>query len=158
MTASLLAQTRKPVPARRKPPPPPLPALQTEAADVDCPTPLGVGVATKEIYCDVLTGRDPAVGVIIKLPPHSGPVTLTFDLHNRHTYFEEEARQRGYPATSCGDPGGGPRKPGKRVDARVPNSGARQSLDAGGHAADARTAGRQPVVSHPRDVARDRTA
>jgi hypothetical protein len=30
--------------------------------------------------------------VIIKLPPHKGPVTLTFDLHNRHTYSEELVR------------------------------------------------------------------
>src|SRR5439155_1682782 len=26
------------------------------------------------------------------LPPHEGPVTLTFDLHNRHTYSEELVR------------------------------------------------------------------
>jgi len=41
------------------------------------------------VFCDVLTGRDPAEGVVITLPPHTGPVTLTFDLHNRHTYSEE---------------------------------------------------------------------
>ena len=41
------------------------------------------------MFCDVLTGRDPAGGIIITLPPHSGPVTLSFDLHNRHTYSEE---------------------------------------------------------------------
>ena len=40
-------------------------------------------------YCDVMSGRDPAGGVLISLPPHPGPVTLTFDLHNRHTYSEE---------------------------------------------------------------------
>ncbi len=60
-------------------------------------------MSTKEIFCDVLTGRDPAGGVIIKLPPHAGPVTLTFNLHNRHTYSEEEVRQhqayRRYTAT-----------------------------------------------------------
>ncbi|MNC85445.1 hypothetical protein D3C83_10440 [compost metagenome] len=33
-------------------------------------------------------GRDPAEGIIIELPPHTGPVTLTFDLHNRHTFSE----------------------------------------------------------------------
>jgi hypothetical protein len=37
----------------------------------------------------VLSGRDPAGGIIISLPPHQGPVTLSFDLHNRHTYSEE---------------------------------------------------------------------
>jgi hypothetical protein len=36
-----------------------------------------------------LTGRDPKEGVIINIPPHRGPVTLTFELHNRHTYSEE---------------------------------------------------------------------
>ena len=50
---------------------------------------LGEGVKTKLTFCDVLIGRDPAGGIIITLPPHTGPVTLTFDLHNRHTYSEE---------------------------------------------------------------------
>ena len=30
----------------------------------------------------------------LTLPPHTGPVTLTFDLHNRHTYSEEQVRQQ----------------------------------------------------------------
>jgi hypothetical protein len=37
----------------------------------------------------VLTGRDPSAGIVIAIPPHTGPVTLTFDLHNRHTYSAE---------------------------------------------------------------------
>ena len=41
------------------------------------------------MFCDVLIGREPAGGIVIKLPPHQRPVTLTFDLHNRHTYSEE---------------------------------------------------------------------
>jgi hypothetical protein len=41
------------------------------------------------MFCDVLTGRDPAEGIIIPIPRHTGPVILTFDLHNRHTYSEE---------------------------------------------------------------------
>ncbi|MGH3063993.1 MAG: hypothetical protein ACRDMK_06605, partial [Gaiellaceae bacterium] len=41
------------------------------------------------MFCDVLTGRDPADGIIIKLPPYTGTATLTFDLHNRHLYSEE---------------------------------------------------------------------
>ncbi len=57
-----------------------------------CPTPLGVGVKTKANFCDVLTGRDPAAGILITLPPHKGPVTLTFDLHNRQTYSEEQVQ------------------------------------------------------------------
>src|SRR5436190_16908270 len=77
--------TRKPAPPA---PPPPIKA----APEMTCPAPLGVGVATKESYCDVMAGRDPAAGILIRLPPHKGPVTLTFDLHNRHTYSEEQTK------------------------------------------------------------------
>ncbi len=59
-----------------------------------CPAPLGVGVTSKRSFCDVLTGRDPAAGIIITLPAHRGPVTLTFDLHNRHTYSEEQMKDK----------------------------------------------------------------
>jgi hypothetical protein len=65
------------------------PALKTEPAVMECPSLLGEGVITKRSFCDVLTGRDPAAGIIIKLPPHTGDLTLTFDLHNRHTFSEE---------------------------------------------------------------------
>jgi hypothetical protein len=65
------------------------PATKTEPAMFDCPSLLGEGVQTKRSFCDVLTGRDTAEGIIIKLPPHTGPLTLRFDLHNRHTYSEE---------------------------------------------------------------------
>jgi hypothetical protein len=54
-----------------------------------CPSPLGTGVQTKRMYCDVLTGRDLMDGIQVMLPPHTGTVTLTFDLHNRHLYSEE---------------------------------------------------------------------
>ena len=84
------AQTPRPV--RRPATPPPLAAPKTEAADLTCPTPLGVGVKTRLAFCDVMSGRDPAGGILIKLPPHRGPVVLTFDLHNRHTYSEEQVR------------------------------------------------------------------
>lgn len=73
--------------ARRPAPAPP--PIKAEAAMLDCPSPLGDGVHTSRAFCDVLTGRDPAAGIIVKLPPHTGDVTLTFDLHNRHTYSEE---------------------------------------------------------------------
>jgi hypothetical protein len=53
-----------------------------------------MGVRTKREFCDVLTGRDPKEGIIITLPPHRGGVTLRFDLHNRHTYSEEEVRMK----------------------------------------------------------------
>jgi hypothetical protein len=87
--ATLSAQARRP--ARRPAPPP---ATKTVAPEMDCPSPLGVGVTTKTTYCDVLTGRDPATGILIKLPPHRGPVTLTFDLHNRETYSEEQVKAK----------------------------------------------------------------
>jgi hypothetical protein len=78
-------------------------ATRQEPATLQCPSLLGEGVATGRSFCDVLTGRDPAEGIIIDLPPHTGPVTLTFDLHNRHTYSEELVRAnrafRRYTAT-----------------------------------------------------------
>ena len=90
--APLTAQTR-----RAAPRPPALPPLTKAAAEVQCPSLLGEGVQTKRSFCDVLTGRDPAGGILIALPPHIGPVTLTFDLHNRHTYSEELVKtNRGY--------------------------------------------------------------
>ncbi len=62
-----------------------------------CPAPLGAGVKTKVTFCDVLSGSDPEQGVVITLPPHQGDVTLTFDLHNRHTYSEEQVKMnRGF--------------------------------------------------------------
>ena len=73
----------------RKPPPP---RVVTETASLSCPSPLGTGVKTKRTFCDVLTGVDPRGGIQIKLPPHRGEVTLKFDLHNRHTYSEDEVR------------------------------------------------------------------
>jgi hypothetical protein len=85
----LAAQTRKPV---RKPAAPPASALKQVAPAIICSAPLGVGVKTKANFCDVLTGRDPAAGILIALPPHKGPVTLTFDLHNRQTYSDEQVR------------------------------------------------------------------
>ena len=88
-TASASAQTRPPV---RRPAPVPLVAPLKVVPEMTCPTPLGVGVNTKEAFCDVMTGRDPADGMLIKLPAHKGPVELTFDLHNRHTYSEEQAK------------------------------------------------------------------
>jgi hypothetical protein len=84
------AQARR-TPTRRAPAKPP--ATRTEPAMMMCPEVLGEGVQTHRTFCDVLTGRDPAAGIIITLPPHTGPVTLTFDLHNRHTYSEDLVRQ-----------------------------------------------------------------
>lgn len=69
--------------------------LKTEPAAVRCPAPLGDGVRTKRAFCDVLTGRDVAEGIEVTIPPHTGPVTMSFDLHNRHTYSEELVRTNG---------------------------------------------------------------
>src|SRR4029453_2641036 len=86
------AQARR-TPQRRAPAPAPAPPMpKTEAAMISCPEVVGQGVQTKRNFCDVLIGRDPASGIIVTLPPHSGPVTLTFDLHNRATYSDEEVK------------------------------------------------------------------
>jgi hypothetical protein len=82
-------QARKPV---RRPAVAPLAPPVKEPANLTCPTPLGIGVTTKLAFCDIMSGRDPAEGILIKLPEHRGPVTLTFDLHNRHTYSEEQVK------------------------------------------------------------------
>lgn len=91
---ALTAQTRPPA---RRGGPPPQPPPKIEPAMVQCPSLLGEGAQTKRSFCDVITGRNPAEGIIITIPPHGGSATLTFDLHNRHTYSEELVRtKRGY--------------------------------------------------------------
>ena len=86
--------TKKPAPrpATRKPAPPKLLPPVTEPAMFNCPTSLGQGVRTDVMFCDVQVGRDPMAGIVIPFPPHQGPVTLSFDLHNRHTYSEEQIK------------------------------------------------------------------
>ena len=92
-TGVVEAQTRRRQPASK---PKPVP-LKTEPAKVTCPESLGVGVRTGMSYCFVLAGREPAQGVLIGVPPHTGEATLRFDLHNRHTYSEEQMKAgRGY--------------------------------------------------------------
>jgi len=61
---------------------------------LSCPSVLGDGVRTARTYCDVPIERDPAAGVIVDLPEHTGPVTLLFDLHNRHVYSEDLVKAR----------------------------------------------------------------
>ena len=80
--AAAEGQTRRRTPAKPVPP-------KKEPAQVTCPATVGTGVKTGRVFCDVLTGRDPADGILIKIPPHTGDVTLFFDLHSRHTYSEE---------------------------------------------------------------------
>jgi hypothetical protein len=87
------AQTgqRRPAPAPKSKPAPPAPP-KTEPAQIKCSELLGAGVKTNASFCFVLAGRDPAQGVVVTIPAHTGPATLTFSLHNRHTYSEEEMR------------------------------------------------------------------
>lgn len=100
LAAPVDAQTRKtparrPAPARKAPAKPPAPAPLTRVpATVVCPSELGDGVATKRRFCDVLTGLDPRAGIVITVPPHRGPVTLSFELHNRHTYSAELVKRK----------------------------------------------------------------
>jgi hypothetical protein len=84
----IAAQTRRPAK------PAPAPAVKREPATLKCQSELGIGVKTKRTFCDVFTGREPTEGVIVTIPPHRGTATLTFDLHNRHTYSEEQVRAR----------------------------------------------------------------
>jgi hypothetical protein len=88
-TVPLLAQrggttARKPAPASK-------PVSKVEPAEVKCPEQLGTGLKTKASFCFVLAGRDPVDGVLVTIPPHT-QATLRFDIHNRHTYSEEEVR------------------------------------------------------------------
>jgi hypothetical protein len=93
-SASVLAQSKTPA---RRAAPAPAPKTTTAPATLTCPSELGLGVRSKLSFCDVLTGKDPAEGIIVTFPPHLGEVTLQFDLHNRHTYSEDEARaNRGF--------------------------------------------------------------
>jgi hypothetical protein len=91
--AAPLAAQRRPTtkkPATRKPAPV---ALKTLTPDVKCPSLIGMGVKTVRSFCDVPAGRDPAQGIVVTLPPHTGPGTLTFDLHARHLYSEDEIKR-----------------------------------------------------------------
>ena len=90
-TPDLIAQARRGGAAA------PAAAMRTEPAKVNCPQLLGVGVQSARSFCDVIVTRDPAEGIIIPLPAHTGVMTLTFDLHNRHLYSEELAKSsRGF--------------------------------------------------------------
>jgi hypothetical protein len=69
---------------------------KTTTPEVKCPSLIGMGVKTVRSFCDVPAGRDPSDGVVISIPPHAGNATLTFDLHARHLYSEDEMK-RGKP-------------------------------------------------------------
>jgi hypothetical protein len=107
--ATLMASSSTSVQAKKKTqrttakkPPAPLP-LKIEPATVQCKEALGKGVRTSASYCFVLAGMDPAQGVLVTVPPHNGPATLMFNLHNRHTYSEEDVKAgRGFASYSAG--------------------------------------------------------
>jgi hypothetical protein len=82
------AQARRRPPTRTAKPVPP----RVEPAKVTCPENLGTGVRTGAQYCFVLAGRDPSQGAMVAIPPHTGEAVLRFNLHNRHTYSEEQTR------------------------------------------------------------------
>ena len=102
LAAALLAGVPAAAQSRRtskKPPPKPAAkaapaaALKTMTPDVKCPSLIGMGVKTVRSFCDVPAGRDPAQGIVITLPAHTGAGTLTFDLHARHLYSEDEMKR-----------------------------------------------------------------
>jgi hypothetical protein len=83
------AQTRKAPPKKTTAKKAAAPALSRIQAEWRCASELGIGVSTQRRFCDVLTGSDPKEGVLVTIPPHRGPVTMSFELHNRHTYSAE---------------------------------------------------------------------
>lgn len=97
--ASPILDARSGQTTRRKTPPRP-PAAKSRPAPaappvrepplMQCAAILGNGLTTQRLYCDVLAGNDPAAGLRMTIPPHTGPVTLFFNLHNRQTYSESE--------------------------------------------------------------------
>ena len=86
------AQTRRTPPKKGAAKAAPV-APKTVTPDVKCPSLIGMGVKTIRSFCDVPAGNDPAQGIVVTLPPHIGPGTLTFDLHARHLYSEEEIKR-----------------------------------------------------------------
>jgi hypothetical protein len=53
--------------------------------DLICMAPLGGGVKSERVFCDVLIGAEPNDSVAVTIPPYTGTATLQFDLHNRFT-------------------------------------------------------------------------
>jgi len=93
----LAAQKRKAVPSKKskttKAAKVEAAPLKTTTPELKCPSLIGMGVKTVRSFCDVPAGREPAQGIVITLPAHAGPGTLSFDLHARHTYSEDEMRR-----------------------------------------------------------------
>ncbi len=64
--------------------------MSTEPAEVRCPSVLGVGVNTDLAFCDILIQQDAGLGARVMLPARRGEATVSFNLHNRHNYSEDE--------------------------------------------------------------------
>ena len=100
VTSEQAQRSRPRTTAKKAPAPPP---LKIEPAAVQCKESLGKGVRTAASYCFVLAGREPAQGVLVTVPAHKGTATLMFNLHNRHTYSEEDVKAgRGFASYSAG--------------------------------------------------------
>jgi hypothetical protein len=94
--SSIRAQDRK-APAKKPPAKPTAPVRKTTSPEIRCPSLIGMGTKTVRSFCDVPAGTDPAQGVVVSIPPHTGDATLSFDLHARHTYSEAQTRSgKGY--------------------------------------------------------------
>jgi hypothetical protein len=91
-SAPLAAQKRK-APAKKPAARPAAAQLKTITPDVKCPSLIGMGVKTVRSFCDVPAGREPGQGIVVTLPPHVGTGSLTFDLHARHLYSEDEMKR-----------------------------------------------------------------
>jgi hypothetical protein len=89
VAASEASAQRKRTTTRKPAPPPP---SKIEPAQLKCPESLGTGVKTGASYCFVLAASDPAQGVRVTIPAHVDTAALLFDLHNRHTYSDEDIR------------------------------------------------------------------
>lgn len=84
------AQQRRKAPAKKAPAA--AVPLKTATPEIQCPSLIGMGVKTVRSFCDVPAGRDPQQGIVITVPSHAGDGTLTFDLHARHLYSEDEMK------------------------------------------------------------------
>lgn len=89
IAAAVFVLTTAPIGAQHRSSQKPAP-LKTATPDVKCPSLLGMGVKTIRSFCDVPAGTDASQGVILTLPAHTGTGTLSFDLHARHMYSEEQ--------------------------------------------------------------------
>ena len=92
LAASPAIAQRKKAPAKKAPAKTAALPPKTMTPELKCPSLIGMGVKTVRSFCDVPAGRDPALGIVISLPPHAGTGTLTFDLHARHLYSEDEMK------------------------------------------------------------------